>query len=244
MAKYFSTEPEKLNNFKAIIKSGLYAAPIILIVLKEDLGSAAVMSAMWLTMLFYSGVNKKSFLKLLGLIALILPTGYFLLRGYQKARIDAFLNPDDLTLPGNYQVWQSKITIGSGGFWGKGLFQGTQKELDFLPVQKSDFIFSVIVEELGFIGGLLLIIGLTLFIITIFKVLSNCPNLYGRLILAGFIAMFIAQIFENIAMTMGIMPVTGITLPFISYGGSSILSNMISLGLIINICKSNTQINF
>lgn len=244
MAKYFSGERENLNNFKAILKAGIYGAPFILIVLKEDLGTAAVMSAVWLTMLFYAGINRKSFIKLLAIIAAIMPITYFLLKGYQRQRIDAFLNPENLNLPGNYQVWQSKITVGSGGFFGKGLFEGTQKGLDFLPVQKSDFIFSVIVEELGFLGGTLLIIGLSIFIIAIFKVLSNCPDLYGRLILAGFIAMFIAQIFENIAMTMGIMPVTGITLPFISYGGSSILSNMIALGFIINICKSNTQISF
>lgn len=141
-------------------------------------------------------------------------------------------------------MWHSKVAIGSGGFFGKGLFMGTQKELKFLPVQKSDFIFSVIIEELGMLGGLLIISLYTLFLFRIIKIAREAKELYGSLIVIGFIGMFGFQIFENIAMTMGLMPVTGVTLPFISYGGSSVVSNMIALGFILNVGMRNRHINF
>ncbi|MEG1584779.1 MAG: FtsW/RodA/SpoVE family cell cycle protein, partial [Anaerovorax sp.] len=128
--------------------------------------------------------------------------------------------------------------------FGKGLFQGTQKELKFLPVQKSDFIFSVIVEELGMIGGAVVIALYTFFIYKIIKIADNAKDLYGALIVVGLFAMFAFQIFENIAMSMGIMPVTGITLPFISYGGSSVVANLIALGLILNVGIRSKTINF
>jgi len=243
-AMYISRNRESLTTFKGVALSFLYVAPFIAIVVLEDLGSAIVMGFSWVFMVFYAGINLKLFAKLSGLVALCLPVVYQVLSGYQKARIDAFLNPGDLTLPGNYQVWQSKIAIGSGGLFGKGLFAGTQKELRFLPVQKSDFIFSVIVEELGFIGGAFLVSLYTIFIYRILKIAYNAKDLYGALIAAGFIGMFLFQTFQNIAMTMGFMPVTGVTLPFISYGGSSVLSCMIAVGLILNVGIRNKIINF
>ena len=163
---------------------------------------------------------------------------------HQKDRIDAFLHPDNFSLSGIYQVWNSKVAIGSGGVFGKGLFQGTQKELGFLPVQKSDFIFSVLVEELGLIGGAFLILLYTIFLYKILKIADNAKDTFGSLIVIGILAMFTFQIFENIAMAMGIMPVTGITLPFISYGGSSVVANMIALGIVLNVGIRIKTINF
>ncbi len=244
MAIYFSKHRDDLATFTGVFKSLLYASPIILIILKEDLGSAIVFCAIFVIMLFYAGIDYKIFGKLAAACAATLPIIYFLMADHQKDRILAFLHPDDLSIDANYHVWMSKIAIGSGGFFGKGLFQGSQKELDFLPVQKSDFIFSVVCEELGMVGGVLLILLFTLFLYRMALIARDTVDLYGALIVVGFIGMFGFQIFENIAMTMGIMPVTGITLPFISYGGSSILSNMIAVGVVLSCGMRSKQINF
>jgi len=158
MAGYLSEHRDELHEFRGVIKAVLYAAPIIAIVLKEDLGSALVFISMWIFMVFFAGIDYKVFFQCAGLTVAMVPIAYRFLSQYQKDRIEAFLHPDNLSLPGNYQVWQSKIAIGSGGFSGTGLFQGTQKELDFIPVQQSDFIFSVVGEELGFLGGFAVIL--------------------------------------------------------------------------------------
>lgn len=243
-ANYLSRNSENLFTYKGVFMAALYSVPFIVIILKEDLGSAIVMCCIWVIMVFFAGVDFKIFAKLSAVFLLCIPVMYRFMASHQKERIDAFLHPDNLSLGGNYQVWHSKVAIGSGGFFGKGLFMGTQKELKFLPVQKSDFIFSVIIEELGMLGGLLIIGLYTLFLYRIIKIARTAKEFYGSLIAIGFIGMFGFQIFENIAMTMGMMPVTGITLPFISYGGSSVVSNMIALGLILNVGMRNKQINF
>ena len=244
MANYLSKHREDLKKFRGVILAGIYALPIIAIVLKEDLGSALVYMAIWAFMVFFAGIDYKILLKSIVAVIALIPIVYNFLDGYQKDRIEAFLHPDNLDLPGNYQVWQSKVAIGSGGFWGKGLFQGTQKSLDFIPVQQSDFIFSVVVEELGFLGGavVILLYGGLLFRFT--TIIRNAIDLYGALIVVGFTAMFLFQIFENIAMTMGLMPVTGITLPFLSGGGTSVIASMISVGVILNVGINSKAISF
>lgn len=244
LAGYLEQHRDELYNFKCLIKSAMVAAPIILVVLKEDLGSALVFAFVWVVMVFFAGIDIKAFLKFFALVLAAIPIAYVFMADYQKERIEAFLHPDNLNLSGNYQVWQSKIAIGSGGLTGKGLFQGTQKELDFVPVQSSDFIFSVIGEELGFLGGALVIGLLGILLIRMMRVLQNSLDFYGALIVAGFIGMFTFQIFENIAMAMGLMPVTGITLPFLSYGGSSILSNVLCVGVVMNVAVRSVRINF
>ncbi len=244
MAMYLSKNRDKLYTFKGVFMAFLYGAPFILIVIKEDLGSGIVFCVMWAVMVFYAGIDYK----LLGKLALVccacLPIIYLVMADHQKERILAFLHPNDLNLSGNYQVWMSKIAIGSGGFSGKGLFNGTQKELDFLPVQKSDFIFSVICEELGMVGGIIVIILFAALLYRFALIARDSLDLYGALIVMGFIGMFGFQIFENAAMAMGIMPVTGITLPFLSYGGSAILSNMMAVGMILSVGIRSKEINF
>lgn len=235
MADYFSRKKASLSELQDVLLSALYAAPFIFIVAKEDLGSGAVYCFIWVFMIFFAGIDKKIIFRFFLFFLVFLPVAYGFMAPYQKKRIDAFLHPDDLDLPGNYHVWNSKVAIGSGGFMGKGLFSGTQKELDFLPVQKSDFIFSVIAEELGFLGGILVITLFALLLYRTAKIVYHAADLYGALLAIGFLGMFLFQSFENIAMTMGIMPVTGVTLPFISYGGSSVLSAMMALGLILSV---------
>ena len=158
MAGYLSEHRDDLSKFSGVFKAGLVALPIILVVLKEDLGSALVYIVMWIFMVFFAGIDYKLFIRSALVALAAIPVMYRFLDDYQKERIEAFLHPENLSLSGNYQVWQSKVAIGSGGFFGKGLFHGTQKSLDFIPVQQSDFIFSVVVEELGFIGGAAVII--------------------------------------------------------------------------------------
>ncbi|MEA4922596.1 MAG: rod shape-determining protein RodA [Eubacteriaceae bacterium] len=244
LANYLKRHKNDLYSFKEVMKALLYSAPFIGVVLIQDLGSALVFIVVWIVMVFYAGIEASLFAKCAALVALCIPVAYQFLAPYQRQRIDAFLHPSNLNIGSNYNVWQSKIAIGSGGFWGKGLFNGTQKGLDFLPVRNSDFVFSVLIEELGFLGGAVLIAIYVWFIHTIMKVVHDCKETYGSFMVIGFVAMFTFQIFENIGMTMGIMPVTGITLPFISYGGSSVLANMIAVGLIVNVAIRNRGMKF
>ena len=244
VANYLQRNKDKLYTFQSVVLAALYSAPFILIVLKDDFGSAVVFIIMWIVMLFFAGIDGKLFAKCAGATALCMPIAFRFLASYQQERITAFLHPDNLSLQGNYQIWMSKVAIGSGGFFGKGLFQGTQKDLNFLPVRNSDFVFAVVVEELGFIGGAALVAAYTWFIFSMAKVAYMAKDLYGTLIVMGFLGMFVFQIFENIAMCMGMMPATGITLPFISYGGSSVLSSMIALGLVINVAIRNRGVTF
>ncbi|MGI6727562.1 MAG: rod shape-determining protein RodA [Anaerovoracaceae bacterium] len=245
-ASYLSHHRDNLQTVKGLALSIAYTLPFvgIIAVLQNDLGNALVICVIAFTMIFAAGVNRKLYAKVIAIGFLCIPIMYRFMAGHQKDRIDAFLHPDNLILPGNYQVWQSKIAIGSGGILGKGLFEGTQKELKFLPVQESDFIFSVIVEESGFIGGLVIIGLYALFLYRIMKIAQNAKDIFGSLIVIGILGMFFFQIFENIGMTMGLMPVTGITLPFISAGGSSVVTNMIALGLVLNVCIRSKVINF
>ena len=244
LADYLEKHKNDLRTFTGLGKVILYCAPFILIVVKEDLGSALVFIAIFIAMVFYAGLDYRVFAKCAAVVILLIPFAYRFMAPHQKVRIDAFLHPNNLSLEGNYQVYQSKIAIGSGGLFGKGLFHGTQKSLKFLPVRNSDFIFSVICEELGFIGGACVIVIYAWLIYAIARVARTCKDMFGSLIVIGIIGMLSFQIFENIAMTMGIMPVTGITLPFLSYGGSSIISNMISLGFVYNIAIKNREIQF
>lgn len=243
-ACYLQRHSKDLMTFKGFCFAFLYAAPLIGIVVLEDLGAGIVMAFMFVGMIFYAGLDGKIFLRLAAAFAISLPIIYRFLQGHQKRRIDAWLHQDSTTIPEVYQVTQSKIAIGSGGLFGTGLFNGTQKELDFVPVKESDFIYSVICEELGFVGGAFVVAVYTAFIIRIWKIATEAKELYGSLIAVGFMCMFGFQAFENIAMTMGMMPITGITLPFISSGGTSIVANMVALGLILSVGIRSKTINF
>lgn len=235
LASYLSRKKEQLSTPCGIVKAALFALPYILIVAKEDLGSGCVFCVIWIFMVFCSGLEPKQLGRAFLILCGFLPIIYSLLAGYQKNRIDAFLHPEDLSLPGNYQVWNAKTAIGSGGFLGKGYLHGTQSSLGFLPVPESDFIFAAIVEELGFLGGFLIILLFAFFLYHTWKTAKYASDLQGTLLASGIGAMFSFQAFENIAMNLGIMPVTGITLPFLSYGGSSMLASMISCGFLLSV---------
>lgn len=235
----------KLNTLKEIIPVILKAMPIlILMLIQPDLGGTIVFGCIMLGMLFTAGLNIKIIRNIGVIIVILLPLIYTFMAPHQKVRIEAFLHPDDLSYAGNYQVVQSMIAIGSGGLEGKGLYNGTQNHSGFLPVSDSDFIFAVIGEELGLAGMTMVIVLYLLFILRMVKAAGEAKDFYGTLIIIGVSSMFTYQIIQNIGMTMALIPVTGITLPFISYGASSLVSSLASLGLVLNVGMRKKKINF
>lgn len=237
LAAYLTRHRTELDLLHLGVALVVAAAPIGLILLQPDLGTAMVLVVAVFAILACAGVRVWH-LALIALVGLTLATSVIqlgLLNRYQVDRLTVFLNPGQSLSGAGYNVDQSKITIGSGGLTGKGLFQGTQTQLSYVPEQQTDFIFTVVGEELGFVGGALL---LALFGVVVWRTWRSARlagDVFGSLICVGVLAMFTFQIFENIGMTMGIMPVTGIPLPFMSYGGSSTIAYFICIGLVVNV---------
>ncbi|HKZ34994.1 MAG TPA: FtsW/RodA/SpoVE family cell cycle protein, partial [Patescibacteria group bacterium] len=174
----------------------------------------------------------------LSFVLLVLPGIWFLLREYQKQRIFSFLNPYADPLGTGYNVIQSTIAVGSGQLFGRGLGRGTQSRLQFLPEYHTDFIFATLAEELGFFGSILLLFLFFFLIFHVFETARSAPNTFGVFIAIGVGAMILFQVCVNVGMNIGIIPITGITLPLVSYGGSSLLATLISLGLVASVfCK-------
>lgn len=244
-AKIVESKRGKLNNLKEVIPVVIYAVPFIgLLFAQPDLGTAIVFSCIIFAMLFTSGLDIKLIKKVVIYIVVLTPLIYMLMADHQKSRIDAFLHPNDPTKEGNYQVIQSMIAIGSGGITGKGLYNGTQNQEGFLPVQESDFVFAVIGEELGVIGMMIIIVLYIMFLSRMLYIAKEAKDFYGTLIVVGVTGMFAYQIIQNIGMTVALIPVTGVTLPFVSSGGSSLLSSLANLGLVLNVCIRRKKINF
>lgn len=237
LAKYFSRRHIEVYRVRHIIISGLYAGlSILLVLLQPDLGSALILAAIWLGMVLLSGMKHRHLVIVLltGVIISILAWS-FAFKPYQKERILTFLNPAKDPLGYSYNLIQSKIAIGSGGLWGKGLGHGSQGQLNFLPAKHTDFIFSVFAEEWGFAGVLFLFGLYSLFFWRLMKIVMAMGNNFFRLFVAGYAIMIFAQITINVGMCLGLMPVTGIALPFMSYGGSNLLINLMMLGVVQNI---------
>lgn len=235
-AKYLESRQGRIDSVLEVLKIGLFIAPFLLILLKQpDLGTALVFLFIATGMTYVAGIHRKLIISIVAIAVVAAPLSYHFMAPHQKERIDAFLNPNDPTLKGNYQVMQSKITIGSGQLMGRGLFQGVYHKSDYLPIKESDFIFSVLGEELGFIGGSITILLYFGFLTKLNQVSLKAKDDIGSLIATGVTFMFAFQIIENIGMTIGLMPVTGVTLPFLSYGGSSIMISMMAVGLAMNV---------
>jgi rod shape determining protein RodA len=214
--------------------------PTALVFLQPDLGSALVFGSILITMLVVWGIRMPHLGVLAGagvfaaVLALrILPAlGIQVLKDYQLRRLTVFLDPEQDPSGAGYQLTQSKISIGSGMFTGKGYLEGTQTHLNFLPAHHTDFIFAVIGEELGFMGGVLLLGLFALIVWRAFRIARLSEDMYGRLIATGIAGMLVFQVFVNIGMTIGIMPVTGIPLPFVSFGSSSLVVNLMAIGVL------------
>jgi rod shape determining protein RodA len=256
-ADFLSKRQGKLNTFKDFIPCFVFfAVPLALIMLQPDLGTGLVFLAIMLGMMLVGGANLKLLSGLVGggLLTIILSIWahfnfglYLPLKNHQILRLVAFINPYADGQGGRgagYHIIQSQVAVGSGGLTGKGLYKGSQVQLNFLPEHHTDFIFSVIGEELGFLGGTVLLLLFFFLIYRIIKIALTARDMFGVLVVIGIASMIVFHVLVNVGMTIGMMPIMGIPLPFVSYGGSSMLANMIALGFILNINMRRKKIVF
>jgi len=253
LARYFHnrthSEINKLHFL--IIPTLIFFIPAILILKQPNLGTTLIIIMISMAIYFVSGVNKWVFI-LPGIgILLSIPIAWNFLHDYQKKRILTFLNPEDDLLGAGYNIAQSKIAIGAGGFFGKGFMNGSQNQLSFLPEKHTDFIFTLLTEEWGFLGFCLVMILYTVLLITCYRIAFNAVNHFGKMIVIGIATMIFLHIFINVGMISGLMPVVGTPIPLLSYGGSNLASVLIGLGLVLsvdhntknNICYSKSHLN-
>lgn len=209
--------------------------PAVLIVKQPDLGSALNILLILGGMILFKGITAGVFRILVIALPLLLPFGWFFLHDYQKQRIHTFLDPGSDPLGAGYHIIQSQIAIGSGGFWGKGFLRGTQSQLRFLPEKHTDFAFAVFGEEWGFFGAMILLVLFCSFLYQIYIVTMEAKDDFGSYLAAGVFFYFFWQILINMGMVLGIMPVVGIPLPFVSYGGSASVVNFCMIALVLNV---------
>ncbi|MFA5131172.1 MAG: rod shape-determining protein RodA [Patescibacteria group bacterium] len=237
LANYFSGLATKVKTARHFFISAVSAFFLIFLVLMQpDFGSALILGAIWLIMIMAAGFPKKYFL-IVGITVVVVFTisWFFLFKEYQKQRVQTFLDPTANALESGYNISQAMIAIGSGGLMGKGVGFGSQSQLKFLPEAQNDFIFAVIAEELGLLGVLLVLGFYSLFFFRCFINIRKVANDFGIYFIIGAAGLIFIQMFINIGMNLGIMPVVGLPLPFVSYGGSSLLSLLILVGIIENI---------
>jgi rod shape determining protein RodA len=237
LARFYSNsrKGQTYRLHQLIIPGLVTAVPCLLIARQPDLGTALVIAFIFLLISFIAGINGKSLMILMLIGVILLPVAWYNLKDYQRSRILTLLDPSSDTLGAGYNSHQSKIAVGSGGLLGKGFLAGTQTRLNFLPEKYTDFIFSVLAEELGFIVAATLIILYLFLILRAIEIALKAPDKLQVLIAAGVSGMLSLHIIFNIGMTMGLFPIVGLPLPFMSYGGSSMLTNLMGIGLLLNI---------
>jgi len=237
LAKYFSMRHAEMYRFRHIIFSGFYLLiPCALVFFQPDLGSVLVLIAIWIAVLFISGINLRNFLILSLIFILLFALSWsFLLKDYQKERVMSFLLPNAQPLGSNWSQNQARIAIGSGGFLGQGLLNGSQTQYRFLVEPQTDFIFASIAEETGLIGVIFLLTLYGILFWRIFKLAFNSRSNFPRLISIGFLPFLASHLLINIGMNLGLMPVVGIPLPVVSYGGSGLISVFIGIGILQSI---------
>lgn len=244
LAKFFSKRHIEIYRIQHLAVSAVYLAiPTLLVLLQPDLGSAIILISIWVATVVFSGMKLRHFFLLTLLSAILFVSAWSLvLKPYQQARITSFLNPYKDPKGAGYQMLQSMIAVGSGRIWGKGLGYGSQTHLHFLPEAETDFIFAAYAEEWGFVGVATILV---LFFLVIWRILvigMTASDNFSRLYTLGFAALIFVQSFIHISMNMGLMPVTGLTLPFVSYGGSSLVTLLVGIGILQNI-KINARKN-
>ena len=232
-----------LNNPLVVLTILVFiAVPILLVIKQPDYGTAMVLLAITATMLFAGGINYKYIIGAVLITAIAIPLAYnYVLPIHAKNRIDVFLNPQLDPQGAGYNIIQAKLAVGSGQLWGMGLMEGNQTQLGYLPMKVTDFIYAVIGEEMGFIVSALVIVIFVLLIIRGFYIAKMTSDLFGMLVATGISTMYLAHFLENVGMNIGLMPITGIPLPFISYGGSAMLTNFIGLGLLLSVNGHRTR---
>ena len=226
----------KINTITDLAPVAAYVGVPFLLVLKQpDLGTSLVFLAIFFGMVFVAGVRLRLLLGIFGAGLAAMPVLWHFLKDYQKMRIMVFMDPNVDPLGAGYHIIQSKIAIGSGMLFGKGLFGGTQSQLNFLPENHTDFIFSVVGEELGFVGCTVLLLLYLIVLWRGIRIAQNASDTFGRLLAVGITSMIAFHVLVNVGMTMGIMPVTGIPLPLMSYGVSSLTTNIMAIAILLNI---------
>lgn len=226
---------------RLMLPMAVTAIPFVLVATQPDLGTAGTILLIATLMTLFTKIERKTFIGLLIVVLLILPVSWQFLKPYQIERIMTLVNPDRDPLGAGYHLRQSKIAIGSGMMLGKGYLQGTQKMLSFLPEQHTDFIFSVLAEEWGFAGSILVLFLFFLLISFGLNIAHGCKDSFGTILSVGISAMLFWQVFINIAMIMGILPVVGMPLPLVSYGGSSIITTLCGIAILMNISMRRFQ---
>jgi rod shape determining protein RodA len=237
LARYFhGLAPEEIGRpHLLVVPALLVLVPAALVLKQPDLGTAMVLVMAGGAMFFLAGVRWWMFLLVLVAGSGAVPVAWRFLKPYQKARIYTFLNPESDPLGAGYHSLQSKIAIGSGGIFGKGFLQGTQSHLSFLPEKQTDFIFTMFAEEWGLVGGLVLLALYTLVCVYGFAIAFRCRNQFGRLLALGLTVNLFFYVFINVGMVMGLLPVVGVPLPLISYGGTAMLTVMFGMGLLLGV---------
>jgi rod shape determining protein RodA len=245
LASYYEKRVETDGfTFRGLIAPFFFTAvPFTLIVLQPDLGTAMVLLLIAGSITFFVRIEKKTLVMLVGSVVPLGFVAWRLLRDYQRQRILTFFDPNGDPLGTGYHIIQSKIAVGSGMVWGKGFVEGTQNALSFLPEQHTDFIFSVLAEEWGFVGAGAVVILFLLFVFRGLSIAHRCRDSFGVILAVGISAMIFWQAFINIAMVMGMMPVVGVPLPFISYGGSSAITLMVSVGILMGVSMRRFRID-
>ena len=237
LARYFHERTlEEARGLRHLVIPGLLiAAPAALVLRQPDLGTAALLLLGGVSVLILAGVRKRVFAVSLALVVAAIPLGWQFLRDYQRERLLTFLDPDRDPLGTGYHILQSKIALGAGGVFGRGFREGTQSHLNFLPEMQTDFIFTTLAEEFGLIGGLILILLYIIILIYGFSVGLRSRNHFGRLLAMGVSMTFFLYVFINISMVTGILPVVGVPLPLISYGGTAMVTLLIGFGLMMSV---------
>ena len=237
LARYYhGLTPEDVGRLRYLFQPFLLMLmPVGLVVIQPDLGTAILLLMGGLTVMLLAGVRWWVFGTLAAGALAAMPVFWANLRDYQKDRVFTFLNPERDPLGTGYHIMQSKIALGSGGVWGKGFMQGTQSHLNFLPEKQTDFIFTTLAEEMGMVGGLLLIALYIGILILGFAIALRARHTFGRLLAGGLITVFFVYLFINIAMVMGLLPVVGVPLPLISYGGSAMVTILLGFGFILSV---------
>ncbi len=246
LAKYLSDQEEDVHGFGVVVVSLIHVLlPAALIYAQPDLGTAIVLGAIWLGMVIIAGARLRHIFFVVAPSLLAAPVAWlYLLKDYQRERIMVFLDPYRDPLGAGYNPIQSLVSVGSGGLWGKGLTAGTQSQLHFLRIQHTDYIFSVLGEELGFIGAVVFFVLLIVVLLRMIGVATQAPEAFGQLIAIGVVVMLFSQSFINVAMNTGLLPVTGIPLPFISSGGSSLLTLFMAVGLVQSVAGHSQRASF
>jgi len=236
LAKYYSESgQDTLQPRELLIGGAIVIAPMLLVILQGDLGTAITFLPAYLILSYLGGIKKKHLITVAIIIAIAAPFGWMMLRDYQKGRIMTVFNPSEDPSGLGYQTIQSEIAIGSGKFLGKGLKRGTQTQLGFLPARHTDFVFAVLAEETGFVGGMGVILLFLLLSIRMLQAACEAKDKIGMMMIAGFLGLLLFHVAVNIGMVLGQIPVAGIPLPFVSAGGSSLISCFAAMAICLNI---------